>query len=122
MHQEITVFTLLTLTGIIIAVFRYYAFGIVEGWSMYPAFSHRDYFIVKKRNFGLDIGEVYLIKYEDRYIIKRLAQIYVSPVNGELNLYFLGDNVEDSIDSRMFGMLKPECVKGKVTKLSIWRN
>lgn len=54
------------------------------------------------------IGDIVVLKFKKRYIIKRIAK-------KEQNKYFvLGDNLEESIDSRKFGWISKKDIVGKV--------
>lgn len=95
---------------------KYYAFGVVSGWSMRPSYNHGE-FIFVRRKYVLKEGKVYLIKFDGIVMIKRLERIKASPSAGKVSLYFVGDNLEDSWDSRYFGWLSTDVVVGEVTKL-----
>ena len=114
-------FTILSIVVIILIYLfnKHYAFGIVEGFSMMPEFKHRELFFVR-RNYSLKEGKVYLIKVEDFVAIKRLKQIGLNQRTAEVKLWFLGDNLEDSIDSRYWGWIERDKVIGEV--YHIWRN
>jgi signal peptidase I len=116
--EKLLFFTFILVCGIFYITNKYYAVGRVRGFSMFPTFSDGEIIIIE-RIFELKKGEVYVFKSpnEEKFLIKRLNEIIISPCNAEIFLYFLGDNVEDSIDSRVFGMIKPENVVGKVRKL-----
>lgn len=110
---------LMFIIGILMLVifFRKYAIGLVQENSMYPTFEHNEIVLIKK-DFDLFSDEVYLFKLDDgdRYFIKRLDHFEVRD-NEILGLYFLGDNQEQSYDSRNFGYVCPSSVAGEVIKI-----
>lgn len=70
----------------------------IEGLSMMPSFHHG------KIIFGFrfrrpQIGDVVIVRHHRLEIIKRVDQLH----NGQV--YLLGDNPEESTDSRQFGWL-----------------
>lgn len=114
-------FTILTIVVIILIYLfnKHYAFGIVEGFSMMPEFKHRELFFVR-RKCSLKEGKVYLINMEDFVVIKRLKHVGINQRTAEVKLWFLGDNLNDSIDSRHYGWIEKDKVIGEV--YHIWRN
>lgn len=68
----------------------------VEGLSMVPAYQHGK--IVVGRRFGRPrVGDVVIVRHRRTEIIKRISQMQDGQV------YLLGDNPEESTDSRQFG-------------------
>lgn len=94
---------------------KFYAFAIVKGDSMLPSFRNLDLLLIR-RKYILEAKKVYLIKVENVVMIKRLAKIEANP-NGQIYLYFLGDNTENSLDSRNFGWCDMSVVIGEATKI-----
>lgn len=125
---------------VLLVLSNWLTFVVVVGTSMEPALSDGEIMPAIKLSAGDTIvkGDVYLIEWEDREIIKRIlagpgdtvdgidGAIYV---NGELKVpaggtrwdtfrivippdcYFaLGDNFDESVDSRMF---KPDAIHRK---------
>jgi len=109
------ILTLLLISGILYLV-RKYSINQVEGSSMYPTFYSGQWILVKK-SATLTVDNVYVF---DSPLgipcLKRLHYIAVSPTDGKLSLFFVGDNLEDSIDSRSFGFIDPSKVIGQVVK------
>ena len=97
--------------------FRKNIIGIVQENSMYPALKHNDLILIKQK-FILKTNHIYLIKLEDedRHFVKRLVYIGTTK-EGVLQLYFLGDNADESYDSRDFGYICPSSVIGEVIKI-----
>lgn len=97
---------------ILIGGLLYYIFPlcIVSGNSMYPNLKEGD-ILIATRLFNLKKGSVYIYSREQspkRYIIKRLDEVLQ-----EKYCYFLGDNPEESYDSRDYGYIKAERIIAK---------
>lgn len=84
---------------------------ICEGKSMNPTLKDGEVVLVD-RNAEIEVGDIVLAKHpveQNSEIVKRVARI------NERGHYFLvGDNLEDSNDSRYFGAVTKEYIKGKV--------
>lgn len=113
-----TCFTILVIGVIILLALlnKYFAFAIVRGFSMMPNYKNNEIVLIKRR-YVLTEGKVYLIKFAEFAMLKRLEKIKLSPKTGETSLYFLGDNLEDSWDSRYFGWQSSDVVMGEALKL-----
>lgn len=79
------------------------------GDSMYPTLLNGEFFLGRRvlRKSKCRIGEIYVYKppydgREERYVIKRLADIQHDRFGNPM-YYFLGDNSNDSYDSRYYG-------------------
>lgn len=90
-----------------------------DGESMYPTYSDGE--LVRGSrifNKNFKVGHVYVFTREkdgETYnVIKRLSKIKM--VNDEVLLFFEGDNVEESIDSRFYGYVEANRVIAKVIK------
>lgn len=70
----------------------------VEGLSMMPAYNHGA-IVVGWRFSRPRIGDVVIVRHHRVEIIKRVSQLE----NGQV--FLLGDNPEESTDSRQFGWL-----------------
>lgn len=97
----------------------------VSGNSMAPTLRNNSWIIVDKYLFKLfDIkkGDILIVKIKDEEMIKRLEglpgqEIYINEENIKLEsneIYVLGDNPEESIDSRNYGPIKTEKIVGKL--------
>jgi nickel-type superoxide dismutase maturation protease len=87
--------------------FRY----IVEGNSMFPTMKDGEEVLVD-RNSEVKVGDIVVAKHpieQTTELVKRIERI------NERGHYFLvGDNPNDSNDSRHFGAVTKEYIKGKV--------
>lgn len=121
--MEINLLLFVLLCGtIILTIWFFLKFFVarVHGFSMHPNFKNGEFLIVK-RKFTLKLNNVYVFKDPEGDIcIKRLTNIIVGAF-GEVQCYFTGDNAEDSIDSRDYGLVRSSSVIGEVVK-NIWRN
>lgn len=88
---------------------------ICEGQSMAPTLGDCEVVLVD-RSAKIGIGDIVVAKHpfeQDTELVKRVESINV---NGD---YFLvGDNLENSNDSRHFGAVAKEYIKGKVVARS----
>ena len=87
---------------------------ICEGTSMNPTLKNGEVVLVD-RDAEIEVGDIVVAKHpieQTRELIKRVARI------NERGHYFLvGDNLEDSNDSRNFGAVTKDYIKGKVVAL-----
>lgn len=92
----------------------------VCGNSMYPTFIDGEMLFSKRifnsKTYQFVVGEIYVFENplheegeEDVYVIKRLCYVTCSG-----KLFFLGDNREDSCDSRTYGEVNREMVVAKI--------
>ena len=92
---------------------------------MYPTFKNKDIILIKIRNFNVETNAVYIVELqEEHYIIKRLDKVinYTDSRHNSIykSYFFLGDNLDASIDSRTFGGVSRPQIKGKVNTI-LWR-
>lgn len=89
----------------VIPVFLYF-FPIVQicGYSMFPTLTDGEFYLGRKlfNKSKLTVGKIYVYRppydrEEERFVIKRLAEFK------DGKCYFLGDNPNDSYDSRYYG-------------------
>ena len=115
MYYVIFCLTLLIISVILILSLNY-TVKKIEGTSMLPTFDDGEWIIIKK-DFELIAGNVYIYNSPSNLLcIKRLKRIVVSPINGYISLYFEGDNPDQSIDSRSYGLISPSQVRGVAIK------
>lgn len=131
---NITAFLLLLcVISILVYIIRSDNLAIVEaeGFSMHPNISNGDVLIGSALPVDLTFlepGEVYVFAQdiegddgskETLFLIKRLA------FQNDSGCFFVGDNAEDSIDSRSFGFVPVENVHYKIINLNggegLWR-
>src|SRR5215218_6027000 len=84
---------------------------ICEGKSMNPTLKDGEVVLVD-REATINVGDIVVAKHpteQNSEVVKRVARIT------DRGHYFLvGDNLEDSIDSRHYGPVTSEYIKGKV--------
>jgi signal peptidase I len=92
---------------------------------MSPTFRDGDWILVELGTFNIQKNAVYIVELEPKhYIIKRCASIisYIDSCHNSIykSYLFLGDNLDCSIDSRSFGGVSSEHIKGRVNRI-LWR-
>jgi signal peptidase I len=94
------------LLGIAVALFILFLFPVIHicGYSMFPTLSDGEFYMSKRvfRKSKCKIGKIYVYRPpydggEEKFVIKRLAYIK------DGKYFFLGDNADDSYDSRYYG-------------------
>jgi signal peptidase I len=78
----------------------------VSGESMTPAYHPGD-MVVGWRWYKPKVGQVVVVKVNDRLVIKRVTEF----INNRV--WLEGDNLEASTDSRVFGWLPASCLEAK---------
>ena len=84
---------------------------ICEGRSMNPTLRDGEVVLVN-RNAEINVGDIVVAKHpveQNSEVVKRVERI-----NERENYFLVGDNLEDSNDSRHFGAVTREYIKGKV--------
>lgn len=102
------------LLGIILLAFLFLSlFPIVQicGYSMFPTLSDGEFYMSRRvfRKSKCKVGKIYVYRppyesEEEKFVIKRLAYIK------DGKYYFLGDNADDSYDSRYYGYVSSKNV------------
>ena len=99
-----------------------YFFPIVQicGYSMFPTLSDGEFYIGRRvlRKSKCKEGEIYVYRppyesEEERFVIKRLSHINYTN-QGKPIYYFLGDNSDDSYDSRYYGYVDSHNVVARI--------
>ena len=108
---------ILLLLGILVYVISsfFFTIGVVQGKSMLPTYKPWEPILIKKK-YTLQNGKCYVFKHEDKPVVKRLTGIRVGLMNGKVLLWFLGDNSNDSLDSREYGFVQEDAIIGEVVK------
>ena len=103
-------FRLIVLTVMICYLLLDVLFGIamVRGASMEPGIPDRSIVVYSRLNQDYNVQDVVIAKIDGKQIIKRIVSIE------EDGFYLIGDNLDSSIDSRTFGTIDRELVKGRV--------
>ena len=99
----------------------YYLFPPVKvcGRSMYPTYQDDTILLTTRCFLKYVPGEVYIYNRkedgDDRVVVKRLKDVITQ--EGQVYLYFEGDNPEESYDSRYYGYVHHSYVMLKVVKV-----
>ena len=92
---------------LVVLVFMLYLFPLVKvcGYSMFPTYIDGQFLFIKRvlHKSKCKVGEVYVyvppyVSEDEKFVIKRLDHI-----SKDGKYYFLGDNSNDSYDSRYYG-------------------
>lgn len=85
---------------------------ICEGTSMNPTLKDGEVVLVDRKPEKIEVGDIVVAKHpieQTGEIVKRVERI-----NERGHYYLVGDNLEDSNDSRTFGAVTREYIKGKI--------
>jgi nickel-type superoxide dismutase maturation protease len=83
----------------------------IEGDSMFPVLHNGDEVIVDEKA-SVGIGDVVIARHPFKESIEMAKRITAIDANGKF--FLVGDNSEESTDSRTFGPVSLDCIKGKV--------
>lgn len=98
--------------AVVVGIYLFF-FPIVQicGYSMFPTMTDGEFYLSQRvfRKDKCKVGEIYVYKppykgREEHFVIKRLAKINYAR-DGSPQYYFLGDNSDDSYDSRYYGFV-----------------
>ena len=113
----LTFICLLVIIGIGLALIWKYKWEVivVRGRSMFPTLQDGDLVLIDKKPKAYNIGDICVLvppDEADKIVIKRITK--VKPMD---RLYwFLGDNRNNSHDSRDYGWVNVENIEGRVIK------
>jgi len=85
---------------------------ICEGKSMNPALKDGEVVLVDRAAAKIEVGDIVVAKHpieQNSEVVKRVERI-----NEHGHYFLVGDNLEDSNDSRHFGAVTRKYIKGKV--------
>lgn len=85
---------------------------ICEGKSMNPTLKDGEVVLVDREFEKIEVGDIVLVKHpfeQETEVVKRVANI-----NERGHYFLLGDNPDDSVDSRNYGAVTREYIKGKI--------
>ena len=94
------------LGNLVLVAILLYLFPVIQicGYSMFPTLIDKEFYFGRRifRKDKCKVGKIYVYRPpydsdEEKFVIKRLAEVK----NGKY--YFLGDNPDDSYDSRYYG-------------------
>lgn len=85
---------------------------ICEGNSMNPTLRNGDAVLVDKAAETIKVGDIVLAKHPVEQVSEVIKR--VQKINERGHYFLVGDNLEDSNDSRNFGAVTREYIKGKV--------
>jgi nickel-type superoxide dismutase maturation protease len=84
---------------------------ICEGTSMNPTLKDGEVVLVD-REAEIEVGDIVVARHpieQNNEVVKRVQRI-----NDRGNYFLIGDNPDDSTDSRHYGPVKREYIKGKI--------
>lgn len=91
----------------------FFQFMLIQGDSMYPSYHNMQLVILNKHDREYEVGDVIAFKCDelDCVLVKR-----ISGINCDGTYYVLGDNLEESVDSRddRVGLISKKKIIGKV--------
>jgi nickel-type superoxide dismutase maturation protease len=85
---------------------------VCEGKSMNPTLKDGEVVLVDRQATKIEVGDIVVAKHpveQSGEIVKRVERI-----NERGHYFLIGDNLEDSEDSRHFGAVAGDYIKGKV--------
>jgi nickel-type superoxide dismutase maturation protease len=84
---------------------------ICKGNSMFPTLKNNESVLVD-RNAEIEVGDIVVAKHPVEQVSEVIKR--VQKINERGHYFLVGDNLDDSNDSRNFGAVTREYIKGKV--------
>jgi signal peptidase I len=106
---------LVTILGLI-TFFIFFSVGFVDGDSMNPTLSNTDFILISRFTSPVN-DDIIVFNLDNQRLIKRVVASNGENYNGYVSLgeyYVLGDNIDESYDSRSFGTIKNNQISGVV--------
>lgn len=85
---------------------------VCEGSSMYPTLKDGEGVLVDKSPETIEVGDIVLARHPVEQITDVIKR--VQKINERGHYFLVGDNLAESIDSRDYGAVTREYIKGKV--------
>jgi nickel-type superoxide dismutase maturation protease len=85
---------------------------VCTGNSMYPTIKNGETVLVDRDTENIEVGDIVLAKHPAEMLSEIIKRVERTDERG--NYFLVGDNSGNSIDSRSFGAVKREYIKGKV--------
>lgn len=105
----------------VIHLTRGYSFCLVRGISMFPTLKNGQIVLEHKlkKSDSIHIGDIVIAKLpqNDYLVIKRVKSTL--NISGTKYYWLEGDNKDHSVDSRTYGHVKEEYIRGRVIK--VWK-
>lgn len=106
-NRSFIITVLLTIVSCFLLLQVLFGVTVVEGDSMQPTISEGSIVIFERWKQERKEGDIVIVKMNEGQIIKRIDKIE------EEQVYLLGDNLEKSVDSRVFGSVDQSRIVGK---------
>lgn len=84
----------------------------IEGDSMLPVLADGDEVLAEETS-RIRIGDIVISEHPFKKSVEMVKR--VTAVDANEKFFLVGDNADESTDSRNFGPVSIECIKGKVT-------
>lgn len=107
-NRSLLVTGLLTIVICFLLLQVIFGVTVVAGDSMQPTISDGSIVIFERWEQERKEGDIVIVKMEEGQIIKRIDEIEGNQI------YLLGDNLKESVDSRTFGLVNQSQIVGKV--------
>lgn len=110
---------LLTLLTLLLLSFYLYPIIFVSGNSMFPTFFDNDVIVGTRiyKTSNLKKNDIIVYKSPDnpsRFVIKRIHHFFIDNSTKTYYFYCLGDNQDDSYDSRNYGYISSDSIICKI--------